>query len=259
MKLYSSLLLAIACVAASPLTAATYTFDTATDYTSNFTAGSTPGTSIAWSNTSPYGNHVAKFDAAQNSGYSILNSAASDTSYTLKADVAFNGTFSATSSSFGFLTNIGTNNGYTAVFRFTGTNTADFRIFEGTNAATGAIGGGGTPVNPSQTFTLSSGTWSSTTYYTLNLDVLNTGSAISFTGSVLTTTGTLLGSFGTYTETTPVSVSNTTVGFRMGVNSSETVRMDNFSVTAVPEPSTYALLGGASVLGLALLTRRQRR
>ncbi|CAM2920592.1 PEP-CTERM sorting domain-containing protein [Rariglobus hedericola] len=256
MKLYSCLLLALASVVTSSLTAATYTFDTAADYTSNFTAGFTPGTSIAWSNTSPYGNHVAKFDAATNSGYSILNSAAAGTSYTLKADVAFNGAFTATSSSFGFLTNIGTNNGYTAVFRFTGANTADFRVFEGTSATTGAIG---TQVNSLQTFTLGGpATWSNTTYYTLNLDVLNTGSSISFTGSILTTGGTVLGTFGTYTETTPLSVSNTIVGFRMGVNSQETVRMDNFSVTAIPEPSTYALIGGAGVLGLALCTRRKR-
>lgn len=56
--------------------------------------------------------------------------------------------------SFGFLTNIGAGSGYAAIFRFTGTNTADFRVFEGVNASTGGIG---TQVSTTQTFTLGSG------------------------------------------------------------------------------------------------------
>lgn len=259
-QLYFRLLLALTAAVAAPLKAAIYTFDTAPDFTNNFTAGAAPGTSIAWSNTNPFGNHVAKSEGTTNAGISILNTAAGSTTYTLKADVAFSeSVFIAASSSFGFLTNIGTDNGYLAIFRFTGTNTADFRIFEGTNATTGAVG---TQVNtgtPNQTFTLSSGTWAQNTFYSFSLDVLNTGSAISFTGSILTTGGSVLGTFGIYNETTPlVSVSNTTVGFRMGVNAGQTVRMDNFSVTAIPEPSTYALLGGAGVLGLAMCVRRRR-
>ncbi len=257
MKLYSCLLLILTAVVVVPLKAATYTFDTATDYTGNFTAAFNSGANaLTWSNTNPFGNHVAKYDpTTASSTYSILNSPAASTSYTLKADVVFNGPIIATSPSFGFLTNIGTNNGYVAIFRLTGTTTADFRVFEGVNASTGTVG---TEVN-NQTFTLSSGTWSSTTYYTLKLDVLNTGSAISFTGSMLTTGGSSLATFSTYTETSPLnSASNTSVGFRMGVNADTAVRMDNFSLTAIPEPSTYALLGGAGMLGLALCTRRKR-
>ena len=34
---------------------------------------------------------------------------------------------------------------------------------------------------------------------------------------------------------------------------------DNFSVSAIPEPSTYAAIAGAGVLGLALWRRRQTR
>jgi hypothetical protein len=36
-------------------------------------------------------------------------------------------------------------------------------------------------------------------------------------------------------------------------------RVNEFTVTAVPEPATYALLAGAMVLGLVLLRRRAGR
>jgi hypothetical protein len=255
MKFYACLLTTLT-AAVSSLTAATYTFETSPDYTNNFTPGYTGGSALVLSSTSPFGNHLAKYDSNASASYALLTTPVGTTSYSLKADVVFAGTYgSASLLGFGFATNIGANNGYTAIFRFTGTNTADFRVFEGTNATTGTIG---TQVNTPTSFTRASGTWSTNTYYTLNLDVINTGSSISFTGSVLTTGGTVLGTFDAFTDTTPASVSNTSVGFRMGVNAYETVRMDNFTVTAIPEPSTYALLGGAGVLGLALCTRRKR-
>ncbi|MDF3058979.1 MAG: hypothetical protein K0R17_3194 [Rariglobus sp.] len=255
MKTLPCLLLAAAVV--SPLTAATIAFDTAADYTNNFTPRFTSGTAISWNSNS--GGSLAKYDASGSASFSTFNTAAAGTSYTIKADAMFTpaASYSSGGLSFSFLTNIGTNSGYAAVFRLTGTNTADFRLFEGTNAATGAIG---TQVNTTQTFTRSSGTWSTSTFYTLNLEVLNTGSSISFTGSILTTGGTLLGTFGSYTDLTPSSVANTAVGIRMGVGVEDILRVDNFSVptTAIPEPSTYAFFGGAGVLAFAFFRRRKQ-
>lgn len=264
MKLNSCLLLALLAVAIVPLKAVTLTFESASEYSNNFTPGFTSntgggGTPIFWS-TSTYPNHLVKYDAtgSGSASFSIFNTAAASTSYTLKADALFNPTsgFSTSALSFGFVTNIGTNNGYAAIFRLTSNTTADFRIFEGVNASTGAIG---TEIN-NQTFTLSSGTWSTTSFYTLNLNVVNTGTSISFTGSILTTGGTTLGAFNTYTDTTPSSVLNTSVGIRMGIGASDVLRMDNFTVptSAIPEPSTYALFGGAGMLVLSLYTRRKR-
>lgn len=269
MKLYSRFLLALTATLPAAVHAATFTFDSASDYTSNFTPGFTSntgsgGTAPFW-NGSTYPGHMVKFDAtgSGSASFATLNQAAAGTSYTVKADVLFsptNGTYSAGALSFSFLTNIGTDNGYAAIFRFTGSNTADFRIFEGVNATAGTLGTQVFGATPAQTITLSSGTWSTTTFYTLSLDVLNTGTAISFTGSVLTTGGAVLGTFNTYTDSTPSSVANTAVGFRMGVGATDVLRMDNFSIptSAIPEPSTYALLGGAGVLGLALCARRKR-
>lgn len=264
MKLYSRFLLALTATLPAVLTAATYTFDTSADYTNNFTPGFTGGSALVLSSTAPYGDHIAKYDGtASSASYARLTTAVGTTSYSLKADVVFAGTYGPASAlGFGFVTNIGTNAGYLAIFRFTGTNTADFRVFEGTSTASSTIGTLVNDLTPNQSFTRSSGTWSTTTYYTLNLDVVNTGTSISFTGSVLTTGGVVLGTFGTYTETSPLaSVSDTSVGFRMGVNQYETVRMDNFTVTPspIPEPSTYVLIGSIGALGFACWRRRGER
>ncbi|HSH93989.1 MAG TPA: PEP-CTERM sorting domain-containing protein [Roseimicrobium sp.] len=261
MKLYSCLLLALTAAAVStPLNAATVTFDSASDLSTNFTAASNTGTAVAWN--AGNGGTAVKYDTGISA--LIFNSAAASTSYTIKADVNFlpnGGAYTSGGSGFGlgFFTNIGTNNGYAALLRFTGTNTADFRLFEGANASTGSLG---TQINEAtSTFTLASGTWSTSGFYTLSLDVVNNGTSISFTGSVLTTGGTSLGTFATYLDTTPSSVANTSVGLRFGVGAFDRLALDNFTLptSAIPEPSTYALLGGAGVLGLALLTRRQRR
>jgi hypothetical protein len=51
--------------------------------------------------------------------------------------------------------------------------------------------------------------------------------------------------------------SDITVGYNRSVGSGGSMRLDMVAVTAVPEPSTYALLAGGLCLGLALLRRRQ--
>jgi len=47
-------------------------------------------------------------------------------------------------------------------------------------------------------------------------------------------------------------------GYRVRQNSTTTVEFDNFSATAVPEPSAYALISGLLGLGF-IITRRRRR
>lgn len=56
-----------------------------------------------------------------------------------------------------------------------------------------------------------------------------------------------------------ISGSITAVGFYGDIRASSTYRVDNFQVTGIPEPSTYAALAGAFGLGLVLLRRRARK
>ncbi len=189
--------------------------------------------------------------------------------FSLKIDGKFS--FISTSTfdghSVGFFSNISGTTGYLAVFRIrtqSGVSYADLRIFEGastTSTAVGAqVGGSG------GTATLSGAslgtTFASNTFYTFNLDVAvdTDADTISFTGSILSTdNGSVIGSFLSIVDTSP-TLGGTGVGLRIGTQGGDgrITTVDNFVLSTIPEPSTYALLGGAGALGLALMQRRKR-
>ncbi|MDF3056138.1 MAG: hypothetical protein K0R17_353 [Rariglobus sp.] len=251
-------LLAGASVLLAPLHAATINFNAASDYTSNFTPAFSSGNAVVWESA-----NLRKNDNGGASGTTsmvLFNTAATSANFSLKMDLRFDASLNAFSQnglSGGFLTHVAGGTGYVTIFRLTGTTTADVRIFEGINTSTGAVG---TQIG-SSTITRSSGTWSESSYYTVNLDVVNSGGSVAFTGSVLSSAdASVFGTFTTITDNTPTNVSALNVGFRLGVTQNDIIRMDNFTLTssAIPEPSTYALLGGAGVLGLAIWNRRRR-
>ncbi|MGC9451343.1 MAG: PEP-CTERM sorting domain-containing protein [Oceanipulchritudo sp.] len=64
----------------------------------------------------------------------------------------------------------------------------------------------------------------------------------------------------TFTNITAVGVQTELVGFDGTVSSTSIgINVDSFVVTAVPEPSTYALLAGMATLGLVMFRRRRVR
>ncbi|WP_309396337.1 PEP-CTERM sorting domain-containing protein [Cerasicoccus maritimus] len=68
------------------------------------------------------------------------------------------------------------------------------------------------------------------------------------------------GSTFTYSEAESIGLlsSITGVGFTTSTSSAPGVIYDNFSLTSVPEPSTWALILGASTLAIAIIRKRRR-
>ena len=237
----------------TPLSAATITFGTETDYTNNFTETAN-GTELSWNN----GGYLDEYHATTTTSSVARYNTAVSGDFNLSLDASFTSNLgSYAGASVGFLTQVNgtdaTSTGYLSVFRLTTTG-ADFRVFEGATL-------NGTSVGTTLVTRTISGSFSANTYYTFSLDVEHTETGLTFIGSILNaTTGSVIGTFTSYTNTTPTNADGSTVGIRLGTINGTHTYADNFDVTlsAIPEPSTYGLLGGASILGLVLCTRRKR-
>lgn len=186
----------------------------------------------------------------------VFPSATNTDDFSLKIDGKFTG-LSPTlgGDSVGFMTNINGVTGYLVVFRINATG-ADVRLFEGATTT-------GSTVGTQREIRTASGTFSSDTFYTFSLEVnAIEGTSISFTASILdATNGNVLAAFTTMTDNSP-SFGGTAnqVALRLGTNGTITnyTTVDNFVLTAIPEPASFALLGGLGALGL-VATRRRRR
>lgn len=214
-------------------------------------------------------NAVEITNGSSASGIALYNPAfpsSANEDFSLKIDGKFSHLSTSTfdGHSVGFLTNINGTAGYLAVFRIrtqSGVSQADFRLFEGASTTSSSAGTqiGTTAVLNSTSLAT---TFASNTFYTFNLDVSVDPDAdtISFTGSILNaTSGSVIGTFVSVTDTT-ATLGGTKVGIRMGTQggTGRINTVDNFVLSSIPEPSTYALLGGAGALGLALMQRRKR-
>jgi len=158
--------------------------------------------------------------------------------------------------SLGFLTKINAAGtaGYLAIFRMTGTGSADFRVWDSDSTAAGTPGS----ALYNQAFTVPAGSFATNTFYTFQLSVVDVAGQVQFTGSIFAAGGgAQIGNSLTYTDlisSSPVLGAGQ-VGIRFGSSSTTVANsFDNFSIEPIPEPST-SLLG---LGGLALLFRRRR-
>ncbi|TSJ77541.1 PEP-CTERM sorting domain-containing protein [Rariglobus hedericola] len=166
--------------------------------------------------------------------------------------------------SVGFITNITGGVGYLAVFRLNttgGVSTADFRIFKGAKTDGTSVGAQVGSTVTLNSASLNSAIFNSTTFYTISLNVnAVAGTSIGFTGSILdSSNSSIIGAFGTISDSTP-TFGGTSVALRLGTGGNNVMTsVDNLVLTtsAVPEPSTYALLGGLGALGFVLSRRRR--
>ena len=96
------------------------------------------------------------------------------------------------------------------------------------------------------------------TWYRFKTTVTKSGADISMQSQILNLSNTVLATSATYTATSATYTDPN--GFQISLSNgggywNHASQIDNFSVTAVPEPSSAALLGG---LGTLLLIRRRR-
>lgn len=264
----SALLCAL--IASPSAKAATTTFDfSGTQYATNFTE--TANGARLSVNTGINNGVLEMSNVSSLAGVATYNTAfpsSNTASFNLKIDGSFS-TMPTTfgGDSIGFMTNVnGSGVGYMAIFRIrtsSGASEADFRLFEAVKTD-----GTTTPlVQVGSTIVLNSaalgGTvFTSSTFYTFGLQVdPNSGNgSISFTGSIFNASnGNTIGSFGAINDASAI-FGGTTVGLRLGTqgNVNNFTRADNFTLTTVPEPSAFAVLGGVAALGFAALRRRRR-
>jgi len=250
---------------AQSVSAATLTFTTNADYDNNFYEVSNAadlGTSA-----SGYLNKVntsatsTVYNTHATGGSGGLGGTTAGTPLDKFGDVTLQASFSAgvlesSSTSVGFFTKINdaATTGYLAVVRLTSATTADFRLFD-----TASLSSVGTQIGSTQTFT-TAGSFATNTFYIFKLAVTDVGLNVQFDASLWTTGGSQIGSTITATDTTSAVTGLGQVGLRLGSSgtSGSNIHFDDFSVTAIPEPGTYALFASVSVLFVAGLLRRKR-
>jgi hypothetical protein len=254
---------------AGAASALTIDFDNPADYDNNFYELTFPA-NAAWSGNN--GGTLEKI-SGNSATVAILNTTASGGiagsggtgASVLNNDIFSNPTMQAdfatpalavAGDSLGFFTKVNATatSAYFAVFRMTGTGSADFRVFDTdtVNPSTGALGT--TPVF-AQNFTgIPAGSFATGTFYTFRLEVQDVGSNVQFTGFISTQGGAAIGNPVSFTDTTSPVLGAGQVGFRFGSSSPAITAYDNIIV--VPEPASGALLGMGLLAGLL---RRKRK
>lgn len=127
------------------------------------------------------------------------------------------------------------------------------------NATTPATAG--TTTSPAATQTLTAGGWTINGTYHAKFTMTYVTATTVDVSYVITDPSNILNPFSISASGIAVSGTENEIGFRVGSGASAAViSLDNLSITttAIPEPSSYALLGGAAVLGLTLVQRRKR-
>jgi hypothetical protein len=146
-----------------------------------------------------------------------------------------------------------------AIFNINTSSAVDtLRFFTGGNPTTGAAGS-----QSGTTSSLNTGGWTigKTYHATLNISyVTGTTANVTYTISDPHTVSSPLTSFSA-TATGITMATAGEIGFRTSFSGGGgTLTLDNINIatSSVPEPSTYALLGGLGALGLAMVLRRKR-
>lgn len=175
----------------------------------------------------------------------------------LKVEFDFRATTATSSVGIIFADPNDASNNILALFNIDNTGTTDlFRFFkDGTVNTSGVTAGTLSGTNQSVSASTGVDVGSTFRHYSVTLSVAGTVPTLAVTVGSQTFSNTLGG-------LTDYDWGNTTVILRLfdagGTASSTDIWVDNFTISSVPEPSTYAAIFGVAVLGLALSRRRPR-
>jgi hypothetical protein len=247
-------------------------FDVASDYDSNFVERNNIS-HVSWNNSgylektqdgssTLYLNQGATGGASGSGGTTFDVDArdtfggtlASGNAFRISADIRSNtvdATSASNATSVGFYLKVpnGEGSGYALVFRFN--NNADVRLF-GPNA-TPNTAGVGTQIGATQNF---GGNLTANTWYTAVVDVVDVAGGVEFSASLFEQGGDSIGSTLEFSHSSSPILGAQQVGLRLGTGPSRVINVDNFSIVAIPEPGTLALVGLA--LGSLAFLRRRR-
>ncbi|HSI07728.1 MAG TPA: PEP-CTERM sorting domain-containing protein [Rariglobus sp.] len=267
--------------AASSARAATIGFDASTDYTNNFfqsniTAGSgTLGYASAYAGTTPvnstYGTGVVSYVTTGSGTAVFVYDTTPDatpnnlfTSATVDLDFSMSAANTSIAVYFGSNSRTGAT-ADTAIFNLNTNGNGDDTLRFFTGGIVGGTSGGNVGTQFGTTTTATGGGWTINTIYHLKLEityVTGTTANVTFTISDPYTSSGALSSISATATGITVASGGGEIAFRSGALGGATNNtLDNIGITssAIPEPSTYALLGGAGVLSLALVSRRKPR
>ena len=251
--------------------AATIAFDSAPEFTGNFTvlSANSGQDSMAWSASSGVGGVAGRLQITAQNGFdstALCNTASWDTGNSSSTSFLTLSMFFLTPSpntgTDGAAAQIGFSESLTNSFltgniisaRVRSSGSAGNYVLEGRYSNSGSFAN----VNATSAFSLSNGTWYrlATSFYdngtgfTYSAVLENWGSGgNSFSGNVTSINGTMA-------QTSLLTDGQAYAGVRTFSNSGVAVALDQFSVAVVPEPGTAAL---GAVAALALLSRRSRR
>jgi hypothetical protein len=258
--------------------AVTIGFDAPSDYSGSFyqtniTAGSgtlayaSPYAGAAPVN-STYGTGVLSY-VTTGSGTAVFayDTTPDTTATNLFTSVTVDLDFSVTAANTSIAVYFGSNNrtsaiADTAIFNLNTNGNGDDTIRFFTGGIVGGSSGGNVGTQFGTTTTATAGGWTVNTIYHLKLTVsyvTSTTANATFTISDPYTTSGALTSFSATATSIGVTSGGGEIAFRSGALGGATNNtIDNISiVSAIPEPSSFALLGGLATLGFAV-TRRRR-
>jgi hypothetical protein len=173
----------------------------------------------------------------------------------LKVEFDFRATTAGSSVGIIFADPNDASNNVLALFNLDNSGTTDlFRFFKDGTVTSGSVTAG-TQSGSSSNLSTGVDAGSSFGHYSVTLSVVGTLPTLELTVGSQTASRTLptLGDF---------DWANTTVILRLydagNTSSTPDLWVDNFTISSIPEPSTYAAVFGTSVLGLALFRRRPK-